>query len=165
MWAQKPGETCVEFGLCASNKKEELQKLPQDSANKDVSTSELGTATGDHVSMRKRMWMWKWNFNFCSCWSACPVCRRCPAQSAPCVCLSWRNWRPCCPQTWLRWLIFSLLLQAHISYFTSHRVDATILSLCLCRTLWWNSWKTSAVLYRRATKSDVMTLSPNTASR
>ncbi|KAM8760427.1 surfactant protein Bb [Acanthopagrus schlegelii] len=44
----KPGETCVEFGLCASNKKEELQKLPQDSANKDVSTSELGTATGDH---------------------------------------------------------------------------------------------------------------------
>ena len=65
----------------------------------------------------------KWNFNFCSCWSACPVCRRCPAQSAPCVCLSWRNWRPCCPQTWLRWLIFFIITSGTylLLYITSCR--------------------------------------------
>lgn len=69
------------------------------------------------------MWKWKWNFHLCSCWSACPVCRRCPAQSAPCVCSSWRNWRPCCPQTWLRWLIFFLIFSGtHPSlYVTSCR--------------------------------------------
>ncbi|XP_034452802.1 surfactant protein Bb [Hippoglossus hippoglossus] len=44
----KPVETCVALGLCAAHKEEELLKLPHHAADKDISSSALGTAISSY---------------------------------------------------------------------------------------------------------------------